>query len=51
MAPRDRVNIMRGLLARAHANSAVLALAAKIARTVWALLRHERVHLAVPIKA
>ena len=33
---------LRGLLARAHANTAVVALAAKMARTVWALLRHER---------
>jgi transposase len=35
---------LRGLLARAHANTAVVALAAKMARTVWALLRHERVY-------
>ena len=28
----------------AHANTAVVALAAKMARTVWALLRHERVY-------
>ncbi len=33
-----------GLLARAHANTAVVALAAKMARTVWALLHHERVY-------
>ena len=33
---------LRGLLARAHANTAVVALAAKMARTVWALLRYER---------
>jgi transposase len=31
---------LRGLLARAHPNAAVVALAAKMARTVWALLRH-----------
>ena len=31
---------LRGLLARAHANTAVVALAAKMARIVWALLRH-----------
>ncbi len=31
---------LRGLLARAHLNTAVVALAAKMARTVWALLRH-----------
>ena len=30
---------LRGLLARAHQNTAVVALAAKMARTVWALLR------------
>lgn len=30
---------LRGLLARAHSNVAVVALAAKMARTVWALLR------------
>jgi len=33
---------LRGLLARAHANTVVVALAAKIARIVWALLRHNR---------
>ncbi len=31
---------LRGLLARAHSNTAVVALAAKMARMVWALLRH-----------
>lgn len=31
---------LRGLLARAHPNVVVVALAAKMARTVWALLRH-----------
>ncbi len=31
---------LRGLLARTHPNTAVVALAAKMARTVWALLRH-----------
>lgn len=31
---------LRGLLARVHLNTAVVALAAKMARTVWALLRH-----------
>jgi transposase len=35
---------LRGLLARAHANTAVVALAAKMARIVWALLRHGRVY-------
>jgi transposase len=33
---------LRGLLSRAHANTAVVALAAKMARIIWALLRHER---------
>ncbi|GMA79957.1 IS110 family transposase [Methylorubrum aminovorans] len=42
---------LRGLLARAHANKAVVALAAKMARTVWALLRHERVYEAAVIAA
>jgi transposase len=31
---------LRGLLARAHSNTVVVALAAKLARIVWALLRH-----------
>jgi transposase len=31
---------LRGLLARAHVNTAVVALAAKLARIVWAVLRH-----------
>jgi transposase len=30
---------LRGLLARAHSNTVVVALAAKMARMVWALLR------------
>jgi transposase len=42
---------LRGLLARAHTNIAVVALAAKMARTVWALLRHGRVYEAVAISA
>lgn len=33
---------LRGLLTRAHANTVVVALAAKMARIIWALLRHER---------
>lgn len=33
---------LRGLLARAHANTVVVALAAKMARIIWALLRHNR---------
>lgn len=35
---------LRGLLARAHPNKVVVALAAKMARIVWALLRHDRVY-------
>lgn len=35
---------LRGLLARAHPNTAVVALAAKLARIVWALLRHDRTY-------
>ena len=30
---------LRGLLARAHVNTVVVALAAKLARIVWAVLR------------
>jgi transposase len=33
---------LRGLLARAHSNTVAVALAAKMARMVWALLRHGR---------
>ena len=32
---------LRGLLARAHGNAVVVALAAKLARIAWSLLRHE----------
>ena len=39
---------LRALLARAHPNVAVVALAAKMARTVWALLRHGRFYGPVP---
>jgi len=35
---------LRGLLARSHSNVAVVALAAKMARTVWALLHHGRTY-------
>jgi hypothetical protein len=31
---------LRGLLARAHGNKVVVALAAKLIRVAWALLRH-----------
>jgi transposase len=31
---------LRGLRARAHVNTVVVALAAKLARIVWAVLRH-----------
>jgi transposase len=40
---------LRGLLARAHANTAVVALAAKMARIVWALLRHGSVYQATAV--
>jgi transposase len=41
---------LRSLLARAHVNTVVVALAAKMARIVWALLRHGRTfeHRAMP---
>jgi transposase len=39
---------LRGLLARAHRNVAVVALAAKMARTVWALLRHGQLYDPAP---
>lgn len=42
---------LRGLLSRAHANTAVVALAAKMARIVWALLRHSRIYQATPLAA
>ena len=42
---------LRGLLARAHPNTAVVALAAKLARTAWALLRHGRTYEPVPAAA
>jgi transposase len=42
---------LRALLARAHPNVAVVALAAKMARTVWALLRHGRTYQAASIAA
>jgi transposase len=42
---------LRVLLARAHANTTVVALAAEMARTAWALLRHERVYEAAAIAA
>jgi transposase len=42
---------LRGLLSRAHANTAVVALAAKMARIVWALLRHARTYEAAVVAA
>lgn len=35
---------LRGLLSRSHPNTVVVALAAEMARIVWALLRHERTY-------
>ncbi|WP_455274523.1 IS110 family transposase [Rhizobium herbae] len=40
---------LRGLLARSHSNVPVVALAAKMARTVWALLHHERSYKTIPV--
>lgn len=42
---------LRGLLSRAHPNTVVVALAAKMARIVWALLRHEREYQAAMLPA
>jgi transposase len=42
---------LRALLARAHPNVAVVALAAKMARTVWALLHHGRTYRVASISA
>jgi len=42
---------LRGLLARAHSNIAVVALAAKMARIVWALLHHECTYEAAAMPA
>lgn len=42
---------LRGLSSRAHANTVVVALAAKTARIVWALLRHEERFQASPLAA
>ena len=39
---------LRGLLARAHPNVVVVALAAKMARIVWALLHHARTYETAP---
>ncbi|GHE83509.1 hypothetical protein GCM10019059_45290 [Camelimonas fluminis] len=41
---------LRGLLARSHPNVAVVALAAKMARIVWALLRHKESYHIMPAK-
>lgn len=40
---------LRGLAAHAHPNTVVVAQAAKMARVVWALFRHERSYLATPL--
>jgi transposase len=39
---------LSGLRPRSHPNTAVVALAAKMARTVWALLRHKQIYCASP---
>ena len=40
--PTRRGAWLREMLSRSHPNVVVVALAAKLARIVWALLRHER---------
>jgi hypothetical protein len=42
---------LRGLLAPAHGNIAVVALAAKMARIVWALLRHDSIYQSAAVAA
>ena len=42
---------LRGLLARVHPDTAVVALAAEMARMVWALLRHGSTCEAAPLAA
>lgn len=42
---------LRALLSRSHPNAVVVALAAKMARIVWALLRHERTYQPVALAA
>lgn len=42
---------LRALLARSHPNIAVVALTAKMARIVWALLRHERNYQPIALAA
>lgn len=42
---------LRALLRRAHPKVAVVALAAEMARTVWALLRHGRTYDPAPLAA
>lgn len=42
---------LRGLSARMHTNKVVVALAAKMARIVWALLRHKQTYEAAPMTA
>ena len=40
---------LRGLLARAHGNTAVVALAGKMARIAWALLRRGQIYSTAPV--
>lgn len=42
---------LRALLSRSHPNAVVVALAAKMARIVWALLRHDRTYQPVALAA
>ncbi len=46
-----RLGAWRALLSRSHPNTAVVALAAKLARIVWALLRHQRTYEAAAVAA
>ena len=42
---------LRGLLERAHKNTVIVALANKLARIVWAVLRHGGTYDAAAVKA
>lgn len=42
---------LRGLLARSHRNTAVVALANKLVRIAWATLRHQETYRNVPVKS
>lgn len=42
---------LRGLMARAHKNTVVVALANKLARIVWAVLRHGGIYSPAAVRA